>query len=136
MDNTFCIEKDLNENNKNSQLYYIELFLKKCIKFSLFSGISLVEAMNYFRKKIFEKCKFNLKYLSKDWNYSMSLIVKDLGGNITPSINDTTHFIVENKINTNKISNKNKLQKYVNINYIFQCYFNLYKFSESDYKFN
>ena len=136
VDNTFCIEKDLNENNKNSQLYYIELFLKKCIKFSLFSGISLVEAMNYFRKKIFEKCKFNLKYLSKDWNYSMSLIVKDLGGNITPSINDTTHFIVENKINTNKISNKNKLQKYVNINYIFQCYFNLYKFSESDCKFN
>lgn len=136
VDSSYCIEKDSNINNKYLQLYNIEIFLKKCIKFSLFSGISLVEAMNYYRRNIFKNCKFNLKYLSNKWIMVVTSIIKDLGGSFTTHMNETTHFIIENNINSKNIINKNKLQKYVNVNYIFQCYFNLYKCSELDKRFN
>ena len=135
IDYSYCIEKDSAINTKNCQLYYIELFLKKCIKFSLFSGRPLIDVMNYYRRKIFENCKFNLKFLGNEWIYAITSIVKDLGGTIVISIDETTHFIIENKINSNKIYNKNNSQMYVNVNYIFQCYFNLYKFNELDKKF-
>ena len=91
--------------------------------------------MNYYRRKIFENCKFNLRFLGNEWIYAMTSIVKDLGGTIVISIDETTHFIIENKINSNKIYNKNNSQMYVNVNYIFQCYFNLYKFNELDKKY-
>ena len=136
VDNSYCIEMDSDVNSKSLQLLYVESFLKKCIKFSLFSGIPMVEAMNYYRKKIFENCKFNLKYLSTNWDYTINLIIKDLGGIITNSIKETTHFVIESKLNLNKIYNNNKFQKFVNINYILQCYFNLIKFNESDKRFN
>ena len=136
VDNSYCIEMDSDVNSKSLQLLYVESFLKKCIKFSLFSGIPMVEAMNYYRKKIFENCKFNLKYLGTNWDYTINLIMKDLGGIITNSIKETTHFVIENKLNLNKIYNNNKFQKFVNINYILQCYFNLIKFNESDKRFN
>lgn len=136
VDNSYCIEMDSDVNSKSLQLLYVESFLKKCIKFSLFSGIPMVEAMNYYRKKIFENCKFNLKYLGTNWDYTINLIIKDLGGIITNSIKETTHFVIENKLNLNKIYNNNKFQKFVNINYILQCYFNLIKFNESDKRFN
>lgn len=136
VDNSYCIEMDSDVNSKSLQLLYVESFLKKCIKFSLFSGIPMVEAMNYYRKKIFENCKFNLKYLGTNWDYTINLIIKDLGGIITNSIKETTHFVIESKLNLNKIYNNNKFQKFVNINYILQCYFNLIKFNESDKRFN
>lgn len=137
VDYSYCIEKDSSVDNRNKfgQLYYIELFIKQCIKFSLFSGMSIVDAINCNRKKIFEDCKFNLKYLDNEWINPMSLIIKELGGTIVIPINEATHFILENKINSNKILNKNKTQKYVNVNYIIQCYLNLYKFNESDKKY-
>lgn len=136
VDYSYCIEMDSDINNKSLQLLYIESFLKKCIKFCLFSGIPIVEAMNYYRKKIFENCKFNLNYLGINWNYAINLIIKDLGGSITNSLKEATHFVIESKINFNKIIKKNKLQKLVNVNYILQCYFNLIKLNESDKRFN
>ena len=66
----------------------------------------------------------------------MISIIRELGGNISFSIEEATHFIIESKINSNKIIFKKDFQQYVNLNYIFQCYFNLYKFSENDIKFS
>ena len=138
LDYSYCIEKDsiIKNNYKNGQLFYIELFLKKCIKFSLFSGSSLVNAMDFYRKKIFENCLFNLKFLDNEWHYRMISIIKDLGGKISISVDDSTHFIISNKINSNKLINKKDNQKYVNVNYIIQCYFNLYKLDELDIQYN
>ena len=138
LDYTYCIEKDsiIKNNYKKGQLYYIELFLKKCIKFSLLSGTSLVNAMDYYRKKIFENCLFNLKFLDNGWHYRMISIIKDLGGKISLSVDDSTHFIIENTINSKKLFNKKDNQKYVNVNYIIQCYFNLYKLDELDKYYN
>ena len=135
VDYTYCMETDSDINRKLLQLFYIELFLKKCIKFSLFSGISIVEAMNYYRKKIFEYCKFYLKYLSNSWSNIINLIIKDLGGNIANSSQEATHFVIEKKIDLKKIFINNTFKKFVNINYILQCYFNLNKFDESDKRF-
>ena len=134
IDYSFCIEKD-SSANKCSQLFYIELFIKKCIQFSLFSGISIVEAMNFYRKKIFENCIFNLKFLDNNWHYLMNSIITDLGGKISISKDESTHFIAEKSINSNNILYNNNSQKFVNVNYIIQCYFNLYKFDENEKKF-
>lgn len=136
VDYCFCIEKDLDsENNKKGQLYYIKIFIKKCIKFSLLSGMSLVITMDYFRKKIFENCKFNLKFLDNEWFYAMSSIINDLGGTITVINDETTHFIIENKYNLKKIYGLKKSSLFINVKYIFQCYFNLYRFNELDKQF-
>lgn len=138
LDYSYCIEKDsiIKNNYKSGQLYYIELFLKKCIKLSLLSGTSLVNAMDYYRKKIFENCLFNLKFLDNKFHYPMISIIKDLGGKISISIDDSTHFIIENKLNSKKLFNKKNYQKYVTVNYIIQCYFNLYKLDELDQNYN
>ena len=133
---SFCIEKDSISNNDFGQLYFLELFIKKCMKFSLLSGIPIIEVINFYRKKIFEDCFFNMKYLDNKWSYTIKLIIKELGGNISLTVGEATHFIIENKINPNNIILKNVHQKYININYIFQCYFNLYKFSEDDDRYN
>lgn len=134
VDYSLCIEKD-SSVNKCGQLYYIELFIKKCIQFSLFSGIPIVEAMNFYRKKIFENCIFNLKFLDNEWHYLMNSIIRDLGGTISISIDETTHFIIEKTINSKNILYNNNSQKYVNVNYIIQCYFNLHKLDEDDKKY-
>ncbi len=135
VDFSYCIEKDSDsEKNKYGQFYYLEKYVKNCIKFSLFSGIPLVNAMEYYRKKVFEDCKFNLKYLENEWNYCISNMVKELGGNIVINIDETTHFITANEINMNKIKQKNN-QIFVNINYIFQCYFNFKRMSEFENQF-
>ena len=47
----YCIEKDDLFKNNYGQLYFLELFIKKCMKFSLFSGIPIIEAANFYRKK-------------------------------------------------------------------------------------
>lgn len=132
----YCIEKDSNIEGIG-QLFYIELFLKKCIKFSLFSGINLVSAMEFYRKKIFEDCKFNLKYYPNETSYFfISSIIKELGGIIVTNVDETTHFIIENKINMNNIVNKkNQNQTFINVNYIFQCYFNLNRMPEDEKQF-
>jgi len=132
----YCIEKDSNIEGV-SQLFYIETFLKKCIKFSLFSGISLVNAMEFYRKKIFEDCKFNLKYYPNETSYFfISSIIKELGGTIVTNVDETTHFITENKINMNNIVNKkNQNLIFINVNYIFQCYFNLNRMHEDEKQF-
>ena len=135
VEHDFCIEKDYLVN-KNWQLFYLENFIKKCIRFSLFSGVPLVEAMHFFRKKIFENCKFNLKYLDNRWISPMNSIIKELGGVVVISIEEATHFIMEKKISSKKKISINKNQKYVNLSYIFQCYFNMHKFDESESKFN
>ena len=59
--------------------------------------------MNYYRKKIFEYCKFYLKYLSSSWSNIINLIIKDLGGNIVNSSQEATHFVIEKKIELKKI---------------------------------
>lgn len=132
----YCIEKDSNIEGIG-QLFYIELFLIKCIKFSLFSGINLVSAMEFYRKKIFEDCKFNLKYYPNETSYFfISSIIKELGGIIVTNVDETTHFIIENKINMNNIVNKkNQNQTFINVNYIFQCYFNLNRMPEDEKQF-
>ena len=136
IDYPFCIEKDSISNYSYGQLYFLELFLKNCIKICLLSGIPIIEAVNIYRKKIFDNCFFNLKFLENKWHHIMISIIKELGGNISFSIEEATHFIIESKIDSNKIIFKKDFQQYVNVNYIFQCYFNLYKFSENDIKFS
>ena len=59
-------------------------------------------------------------------------IIKDLGGEIVVNINETTHFIVMDEIKSEDISKLKKNQYVININYIFQCYFNLYRMNESE----
>ena len=134
VEHDFCIEKDY-LINKNWQLFYLEKFIKKSIKFSLFSRVPLVEAMHFFRKKIFENCKFNLKYLDNKWTSPINSIIKELGGEVVISLEETSHFIFERKITSRRFLQKNKNKKYVNISFIFQCYFNMYKFDESESKF-
>ena len=134
VDYSYCIEKDSDsEKVKYGQFYYLEKFIKKCIKYSLFSGIPLVNAMDFYRKKIFEDCKFNLKYLGNEQFDYIRNIINKLGGNIVTNTELTTHFITENKINMKKIVNKNKI--FININYIFQCYFNLNRMNEFEKQF-
>ena len=87
----------------------------------MFSGIPLVNAMDFYRKKIFEDCKFNLKYLGNEWFDCIKNIINELGGNIVTNPEETTHFITENKINMKKIVNKNKI--FININYSFSILF-------------
>ena len=130
---SYCIEKDSDsENGKFGQLYYLTKFIQKCIKFSLFSNISLVVAIDYYRQKIFENCNFNLKFLGNEWNDIIPNIIRELGGKIVLQKDETTHFIIEKKINMDKINKPNKNQIFVNINYIFQCYFNLTRMDENE----
>ena len=132
----FSIENDYIPNNSHGQLYYLELFIKKCMEFSLFSGIPIIETANFYRKKIFESCFFNLRFLDNKWNYTINLIIKELGGNISLSVKEATHFIVESRINPKDIVFKKDFQKFVNVKYMFNCYFNLYKFPEDDTEYN
>ncbi len=92
----------------------------------------MVEAMNFFRKKVFENCKFNLKNIDSKWLNIIIPIISDLGGEIVVNPNETTHFIVKDEIKTEAISKLKKNQFVININYIFQCYFNLYRMNESE----
>ena len=133
VDYFFCIEKDKDsENGKKGQFYYLELFMKNCIKLCLYTGCKMVEAMNFFRKKVFENCKFNLKNIDSKWLNIIIPIISDLGGEIVVNPNETTHFIVKDEIKTEAISKLKKNQFVININYIFQCYFNLYRMNESE----
>ena len=132
----YCIEKDSDsEKTRYGQFYYLTKFVKKCVEYSLFSGIPLVNAMDYYRKKIFEDFKFNLKYLDNEWNFCIPNIIRELGGSIAISIDETTHFIIENKINMKNIIKPKGNQIFININYIFQCYFNLNRMNEYEKQF-
>jgi hypothetical protein len=131
VDYSFCIEKDKDsENGKKGQFYYLEIFMKKCIKFCLYTGMSLVDAMDFFRKKVFEGCKFNFKFLDNEWINLAENLVDELGGIIVTNFDETTHFVIKDEINKEKINLKSN-QNIININWIFQCYFNLYKMNES-----
>ena len=133
MDYYFCVEKDKDsENRRKGQFYYLEIFIKNCIKLCLYTGCKMVEAMDFFRKKVFENCKFNLKNIDSKWMNIIIQIIKDLGGEIVVNINETTHFIVMDEIKNEDISKLKKDQYVININYIFQCYFNLYRMNESE----
>ena len=133
VDYYFCVEKDKDsENGRKGQFYYLEIFIKNCIKLCLYTGCKMVEAMDFFRKKVFENCKFNLKNIDSKWMNIIIQIIKDLGGEIVVNINETTHFIVMDEIKSEDISKLKKNQYVININYIFQCYFNLYRMNESE----
>ena len=136
----FSIEKDTDfKEKKLNQLVYIERFIKNCMKLSLYSGFSLVKVIDFFRKKIFEKCRFNLKYFEinkKDLTNFIPIIIKELGGMIVDDIDETTHYIIgKENINNNNIQKKNG-QKCINLNYIIQCYFHLNRFNEYSNEFN
>ena len=131
VDYSYCIEKDKDsENGKKGQFFYLTIFMKKCIKFCLYSGKSLVDAMDFIRKKVFENCKFNLRYLDNDWSLVISKLINELGGEIVLSPDETTHFIIRDEINKEKVTWLKNDQYLININYIFLCYFNLYRMSE------
>ena len=98
----------------------------------MYSGKTLVESMDFFRKKVFENCKFNLRFLDNEWNYVITNLIKELGGDIVVNPEDTTHIIIRDKINRDKITWIKSNQYIVNINYIFQCYFNLCKMDEDE----
>ena len=136
VDFQYCIEKDSDsEKTKHGQFYYLSKFIKKCTEYSLFSGIPLVNAMDYYRKKIFEDFKFNLKYLGNEWNFCIPNIIRELGGSIAISMDETTHFIIENKINMKNIIKPKSNQMFINISYIFQCYFNLNRMNQYEKQF-
>ena len=130
---SFCIEKDNDsENGKKGQFFYLEMFLKNCIKFCLYTEKPLVEAMDFLRKKVFENCKFNLNFLDSSWIYNIIDIIKELGGVVVKpdEVDITTHYVVKDEIIKEKIPCLKQNQNVVNVNYIFKCYFNLYRMNE------
>ena len=93
--------------------------------------MSLVDVMDFFRKKVFEGCKFNFKFLDNEWINIAKNLVDELGGIIVTNFDETTHFVIKDEINKEKIKSLKSNQNIININWIFQCYFNLYKMNES-----
>ena len=131
VDYSFCIERDKDsENGKKGQFFYLELFIKKCIKFCLYTGKSLVEVMDFFRKKVFEGCKFNFQFLDNEWMDTIKNLVDELGGNVVTKFDETTHFVFKDEVNREKIKSLRPNQHIISVNWIFQCYFNLFKMEE------
>ena len=131
VDYSFCIERDKDsENGKKGQFFYLEIFIKKCIKFCLYTGKSLVEVMDFFRKKVFEGCKFNFQFLDNEWMDTIKNLVDELGGNVVTKFDETTHFVFKDEVNREKIKSLRPNQHIISINWIFQCYFNLFKMEE------
>ena len=131
VDYSFCIERDKDsENGKKGQFFYLEIFIKKCIKFCLYTGKSLVEVMDFFRKKVFEGCKFNFQFLDNEWMDTVKNLVDELGGNVITKFDETTHFVFKDEVNREKIKSLRPNQHIISVNWIFQCYFNLFKMEE------
>ena len=131
VDYNFCIEKDSDsENGKKGQFFYLEKFMKNCIKFCLYTRKPLVEAMDFLRKKIFENCKFNIRHIGNEWNHVIIPMINELGGEIVVNSDETTHFIAKDEIKMDVIKTLKKNQCVINVNYIFQCYFNLCRMNE------
>ena len=131
VDYSFCIERDKDsENGKKGQFFYLEIFIKKCIKFCLYTGKSLVEVMDFFRKKVFEGCKFNFQFLDNEWMDTIKNLVDELGGNVVTKFDETTHFVFKDEVNREKIKSLRPNQHVISVNWIFQCYFNLFKMEE------
>ena len=131
VDYSFCIERDKDsENGKKGQFFYLEIFIKKCIKFCLYTGKSLVEVMDFFRKKVFEGCKFNFQFLDNEWMDTIKNLVDELGGNVVTKFDETTHFVFKDEVNREKIKSLRLNQHIISVNWIFQCYFNLFKMEE------
>ena len=131
VDYSFCIERDKDsENGKKGQFFYLEIFIKKCIKFCLYTGKSLVEVMDFFRKKVFEGCKFNFQFLDNEWMDTIKNLVDELGGNVVTKFDETTHFVFKDEVNREKIKSLRPNQHIISVNWIFQCYFNLFKMEE------
>ena len=131
VDYSFCIERDKDsENGKKGQFFYLEIFIKKCIKFCLYTGKSLVEVMDFFRKKVFEGCKFNFQFLDNEWMDTIKNLVDELGGNVVTKFDETTHFVFKEEVNREKIKSLRPNQHIISVNWIFQCYFNLFKMDE------
>ena len=131
VDYSFCIERDKDsENGKKGQFFYLEIFIKKCIKFCLYTGKSLVEVMDFFRKKVFEGCKFNFQFLDNEWMDTIKNLVDELGGNVVTKFDETTHFVFKDEVNREKNKSLRPNQHIISVNWIFQCYFNLFKMEE------
>ena len=131
VDYSFCIERDKDsENGKKGQFFYLEIFIKKCIKFCLYTGKSLVEVMDFFKKKVFEGCKFNFQFLDNEWMDTIKNLVDELGGNVVTKFDETTHFVFKDEVNREKIKSLRPNQHIISVNWIFQCYFNLFKMEE------
>ena len=131
VDYSFCIERDKDsENGKKGQFFYLEIFIKKCIKFCFYTGKSLVEVMDFFRKKVFEGCKFNFQFLDNEWMDTIKNLVDELGGNVVTKFDETTHFVFKDEVNREKIKSLRPNQHIISVNWIFQCYFNLFKMEE------
>ena len=125
-----------NENFSDlAQLNYIQNFIEKIFKFNLLIGkenLSIQSCIRIIKKKILKNCCINLKYFNN--NEYLELIKKMidcLGGKLTKEINETTHLIIENFDKKNIKNIKNNIFK-VNIQWIFNCFFFLYRMDENN----
>ena len=130
-----------NEYSSKMQLKYIESFIERAFKLSLIRNEEVLDSMRLLRRKVLMKCNINLDYYSysKEMNLVKELI-KYLGGNDNGDNSSITHFIVssENKKLTQYFNRNNnirlfgnKIAYYVNIKWLFHCYFYLQRMDES-----
>jgi len=135
VDPNYCLDYYNGYESLHEQLFYIYKFIKKCVRYNKYYGESLVRTMDYYRKMIFKECRFNFININENNKNNLSKIIEELGGKIVSDKRETTHYIVDLKNISNEIQ-KEIGKIYINQNYIYQCYFNLYKFEEYRQEFN
>ena len=108
--------------------------------------------MEYYRKKIFDGCKFKIKY--NTLKKPLKIMIRDLGGEIIEDkkINkfknekkknkqedededendDATHYIFQTQKKFKRLANK----FYIRSLYIYDCYFSMYRFDENESRYN
>ena len=132
-----------NEFSSKMQLKYIASFIEKAFKLSIIRNEEMLDSMRKLKKRILMKCNINLNYFTytKELNFVKDLI-KYLGGNDNIEKSTTTHFIVSSKFkrlaqqtngimyNNNGKESANKSVYYVNLKWLFHCYFYLEKMDE------
>lgn len=124
------------EKNKKNQLFYIEKFILKCIKLSWFTGMSIVNAMEYYRKQIFKDCCFCFKFISDTVMTKIYGIIQELGGTVSVKQNEVTHYVIDQVVNKDQLTQKNINKKFITPKYIYECYFNMTRMNENEKQFN
>ena len=141
------------ENDKfDNQLSYLRKYIEKCFILSYYSNSSIVKCMEYYRKKIFDGCKFKIKY--NTLKKPLKIMIRDLGGEVIEDKksnkiendkeknkqedeeedenDDATHYIFQTQKKFKRLANK----FYIRSLYIYDCYFSMYRFDENESRYN
>ena len=125
----YCVE---NTKDEKSQLFYMYDIIIKSIILSNILEIRIRHALHFFQNTILKGNYLYYDGYDKDF---ISEMINLLGGSIANEIEKANYIIINKNILGGNTSEINSKDKYIDVKWIFDCYFNFKKCDEKDFEY-